>query len=145
MSAVPTPLPQLTPKAIVLGILLSVILAGANAYLGLFAGLTVSASIPAAVISMAILRFFASSNILENNVVQTSASAGESLAAGVIFTLPALKRADFRVGRRVARRGRDLHVTRLDPARLLEHVRLLLGYGHCRHRRLARRAFHDSA
>ena len=90
MSAVPTPLPQLTPKAIVLGILLSVILAGANAYLGLFAGLTVSASIPAAVISMAILRFFANSNILENNVVQTSASAGESLAAGVIFTLPAL-------------------------------------------------------
>jgi len=90
MSAVPSPLPQLTSKAIVLGILLSVILAGANAYLGLFAGLTVSASIPAAVISMAILRFFRDSNILENNIVQTSASAGESLAAGVIFTLPAL-------------------------------------------------------
>ena len=90
MSAAPTPLPQLTPKAIVFGILLSVILAGANAYLGLFAGLTVSASIPAAVISMAILRLFRDSNILENNIVQTSASAGESLAAGVIFTLPAL-------------------------------------------------------
>jgi len=66
------------------------ILAGANAYLGLFAGLTVSASIPAAVISMAILRFFKNSNILENNIVQTAASAGESLAAGVIFTMPAL-------------------------------------------------------
>ena len=84
------PLPQLTVKAIILGIVLSVVLAGANAYLGLFAGLTVSASIPAAVISMAILSLFKSSNILENNIVQTAASAGESLAAGVIFTLPAL-------------------------------------------------------
>src|SRR5690554_5191210 len=90
MSAIPQPLPQLTLKAVVLGVVLSAVLAGANAYLGLFAGLTVSASIPAAVISMAILRFFRESNILENNVVQTAASAGESLAAGVIFTLPAL-------------------------------------------------------
>ncbi len=83
-------LPEITIKAVVLGILLSVILAGANAYLGLFAGMTVSASIPAAVISMGVLRFFRESNILENNIVQTAASAGESLAAGVIFTLPAL-------------------------------------------------------
>ncbi len=82
--------PQLTVKAILLGIILAVVLAGANAYLGLFAGMTVSASIPAAVISMAILRMFKNSNILENNIVQTAASAGESLAAGVIFTLPAL-------------------------------------------------------
>ncbi len=85
-----SPLPQLTIKAIVLGLILSAVLAGANAYLGLFAGLTVSASIPAAVISMAVLRMFRESNILENNIVQTAASAGESLAAGVIFTLPAL-------------------------------------------------------
>ncbi|HMB73961.1 MAG TPA: oligopeptide transporter, OPT family, partial [Gammaproteobacteria bacterium] len=85
-----TILPQLTLKAIALGIVLSAVLAGANAYLGLFAGLTVSASIPAAVISMAVLRLFRESNILENNIVQTAASAGESLAAGVIFTLPAL-------------------------------------------------------
>lgn len=84
------PLPQLTLKAILLGLVLSMVLAGANAYLGLFAGLTVSASIPAAVISMAILKLFKESNILENNIVQTAASAGESLAAGVIFTLPAL-------------------------------------------------------
>jgi putative OPT family oligopeptide transporter len=83
-------LPQLTTKAIILGILLSMILAGANAYLGLFAGMTVSASIPAAVISMGVLRLFKNSNILENNIVQTSASAGESIAAGVIFTMPAL-------------------------------------------------------
>lgn len=82
--------PEITPKAIILGILLSAILAGANAYLGLFAGMTVSASIPAAVISMGILRAFRNSNILENNIVQTAASAGESLAAGVIFTIPAL-------------------------------------------------------
>ncbi|MFC1550341.1 OPT family oligopeptide transporter [Candidatus Neomarinimicrobiota bacterium] len=83
-------IPEITIKAVILGILLSMILAGANAYLGLFAGMTVSASIPAAVISMGVLRFFKRSNILENNIVQTAASAGESLAAGVIFTIPAL-------------------------------------------------------
>ncbi len=83
-------LPQITVKAVILGFLLSAILAGANAYLGLKVGMTVSASIPAAVISMAVLRLFKESNILENNIVQTAASAGESLAAGVIFTLPAL-------------------------------------------------------
>ena len=83
-------LPEITVKAIILGVLLSAVLAGANAYLGLFAGMTVSASIPAAVISMGVLRFFKNSNILENNIVQTAASAGESLAAGVIFTIPAL-------------------------------------------------------
>jgi len=83
-------LPEITAKAVILGAVLSVVLAGANAYLGLLAGMTVSASIPAAVISMAVLRLFRRSNILENNIVQTAASAGESLAAGVIFTLPAL-------------------------------------------------------
>ncbi len=83
-------LPEITIKAFVLGVVLSMVLAAANAYLGLFAGMTVSASIPAAVVSMGVLRFFKRSNILENNIVQTAASAGESLAAGVIFTLPAL-------------------------------------------------------
>ena len=83
-------MPQLTVKAIVTGVLLSIILSWANAYIGLFAGLTVSASIPAAVLSMAVLSLFRRSNILEHNIVQTAASAGESLAAGVIFTLPAL-------------------------------------------------------
>ena len=83
-------LPEITVKSFILGVVLSVVLAGANAYLGLFAGMTVSASIPAAVISMGILRLFKRSNILENNIVQTAASAGESLAAGVIFTIPAL-------------------------------------------------------
>ena len=82
--------PEITAKAVVLGVVLSMLLAGANAYLGLLAGMTVSASIPAAVLSMAVLRLFRRSNILENNIVQTAASAGESLAAGVIFTLPAL-------------------------------------------------------
>ncbi|HET6568779.1 MAG TPA: OPT/YSL family transporter, partial [Rhodothermales bacterium] len=83
-------LPEITVKAFVLGFILSAIMAGANAYLGLKVGMTVSASIPAAVISMAVLRMFRESNILENNIVQTAASAGEALAAGVIFTLPAL-------------------------------------------------------
>ncbi len=72
-----------------LGALLSAVLSAANAYLGLFAGMTVSASIPAAVVSMGILRAVKGS-ILENNLVQTAASAGESAAAGAIFTLPAL-------------------------------------------------------
>lgn len=85
-----SPPPQLTVKAIGLGIILAMVLAGANAYLGLFAGMTVSASIPAAVISMAVLRWFRESNMLENNIVQTAASAGESVAAGVIFTIPGL-------------------------------------------------------
>ena len=88
-------LPEITIKAVILGVVLSVVLAAANAYLGLFAGMTVSASIPAAVVSMGVLRLFRRSNILENNIVQTAASAGESLAAGVIFTLPALVILNF--------------------------------------------------
>jgi putative OPT family oligopeptide transporter len=83
-------LPEITLKGFLLGVILAAVLAGANAYLGLFAGITVSASIPAAVISMGVLRLFRKSNILENNIVQTCASAGESLAAGVIYSLPAL-------------------------------------------------------
>ena len=85
-----TRLNELTFRSIILGAFLSVVLGAANAYFGLFSGLTVSASIPAAVISMAILKAFKNANILENNMVQTAASAGESLAAGVIFTIPAL-------------------------------------------------------
>ena len=82
-------LPELTFGVIILGSILAVVLGGANAYLGMFAGMTVSASIPAAVLSMAILRFVGG-NILQNNGVQTAAASGEGLAAGVIFTLPAL-------------------------------------------------------
>ncbi|MCK4422108.1 oligopeptide transporter, OPT family [candidate division WOR-3 bacterium] len=82
---------ELTIRAVILGIILSVVMAAANTYLGLYAGMTVSASIPAAVISMGILRgIFRKGTILENNIIQTSASAGESLAAGIIFTIPAL-------------------------------------------------------
>jgi putative OPT family oligopeptide transporter len=83
-------LPEITVKAVVLSVILAAVLAAANAYLGLFAGMTVSASIPAAVTSMAILRLFKRSNILENNIIQTAASSGEALAAGLIFTIPAL-------------------------------------------------------
>ena len=81
---------ELTVKALILGALLSMILAAANAYIGLLVGLTVSASIPAAAASMGVLRLFRRSTILENNMVQTAASAGESLVAGIIFTIPAL-------------------------------------------------------
>ena len=81
---------ELTIKVVCFGVLLAVVLSAANAYLGLFAGMTVSAAIPAAVIALGILRFFKNSTIQECNLVGTCASAGESLAAGVIFTLPAL-------------------------------------------------------
>ncbi len=83
--------PEFTVFAVILGCLLAVIFGGANAYLGLRVGMTVSASIPAAVISMGIVRvIFKRDSILENNMVQTIGSAGESLAAGAIFTMPAL-------------------------------------------------------
>lgn len=84
-------LPEMTPVAIIVGIILAVVFGAANAYLGLRIGMTVSASIPAAVLSMGIIRVIMRRNsILENNMVQTIGSAGESLAAGAIFTLPAL-------------------------------------------------------
>lgn len=89
-------LPEITIQGILLAIFLGFLLTAANVYLGLYVGMTVSASIPAAVISMAVLRSLEKAklskgtNILENNWVQTAVSSGESLAAGVIFTLPAL-------------------------------------------------------
>ncbi|WP_313928395.1 oligopeptide transporter, OPT family [Pseudoxanthomonas sp.] len=82
--------PQLTFRAVMLAIVLAVVLSAANAYLGLFAGLTVATAIPAAVVSMGVLRLLGGGTILENNIVQTGASAGSSIAAGVIFTIPAL-------------------------------------------------------
>lgn len=83
--------PELTVTSILMGILLAVVFGAANAYLGLRVGMTVSASIPAAVISMGVIRVLMKKNsILESNIVQTTGSAGESLAAGAIFTLPAL-------------------------------------------------------
>ncbi|QDW66163.1 OPT family oligopeptide transporter [Luteimonas granuli] len=84
------PVPQLTFRAVLLAIVLAVILSAANAYLGLFAGLTIATAIPAAVVSMGVLRLLGGGTILENNIVQTGASAGSSIAAGVIFTIPAL-------------------------------------------------------
>ncbi len=82
---------EFSPKAVILGVLLAIILGAANAYLGLRVGMTVSASIPAAVVSMGVLRgLLRRGTILENNIVQTIGSAGESVAAGVIFTIPAL-------------------------------------------------------
>ena len=84
-------LPEFTVTSVILGMILAVIFGGANAYLGLRVGMTVSASIPAAVISMGVIRvIMKKDSILENNMVQTIGSAGESLAAGAIFTIPAI-------------------------------------------------------
>lgn len=83
-------LPEITFRVVILAIVLSLILAISNSYLALKIGILTSASIPAAIISMGILRFFKSSNILENNLVQTAASAGEAVAGGIVYTIPAL-------------------------------------------------------
>src|SRR5579859_4635318 len=77
-------------RAVILGSLFGILFGAVSVYVGLRAGLTVSASIPISVLSISILRAFGKSTILENNIVQSTGSAGESVAAGVIFTLPAL-------------------------------------------------------
>jgi len=83
--------PEFTATSIIMGIILAVVFGAANAYLGLRVGMTVSASIPAAVIAMGVIRVIMRKNsILESNIVQTIGSAGESVAAGAIFTIPAL-------------------------------------------------------
>ncbi|HUX60094.1 MAG TPA: OPT/YSL family transporter, partial [Ignavibacteriaceae bacterium] len=83
-------IPEFTLKAIILGAIFGVIFGAASVYLGLKVGLTVSASIPIAVLAISIFKKVGKSTILENNIVQTIGSAGESIAAGVVFTLPAL-------------------------------------------------------
>ena len=83
-------LPEFTPKAIVLGVIFGLIFGASTVYLGLRAGLTVSASIPIAVLAISVLKRLGGSTILENNIVQTIGSAGESVAGGVVFTIPAL-------------------------------------------------------
>jgi putative OPT family oligopeptide transporter len=83
-------LAEFTPKAIVLGMVFGLIFGASTVYLGLRAGLTVSASIPIAVLAISVLKRLGGSTILENNIVQTIGSAGESVAAGVVFTIPAL-------------------------------------------------------
>src|SRR5271169_1060711 len=88
--AADTNMTELTARGLVVGSLLGIIFAASSVYLGLKVGLTVSASIPIAVLSITIFRFFGKASILENNIVQTAGSAGESIAAGVAFTLPSL-------------------------------------------------------
>src|SRR4029077_11096740 len=80
---------EFTIKAVILGILFGLIFGASTVYLGLRAGLTVSASIPIAVLAISVLKKFGGSTILENNIVQTIGSAGESVAGGVVFTIPA--------------------------------------------------------
>ncbi|MDE3246852.1 MAG: OPT/YSL family transporter, partial [Acidobacteriota bacterium] len=79
---------EFTPKAVIFGVLFGIIFGASTVYLALRAGLTVSASIPIAVVAISLLKKFGGSTILENNMIQTIGSAGESIAAGVVFTLP---------------------------------------------------------
>ncbi|HWQ35463.1 MAG TPA: oligopeptide transporter, OPT family [Blastocatellia bacterium] len=88
--AASTALAEFTPRAVLLGVLFGLLFGASTVYLGLKVGLTVSASIPIAVLSITILRAFGRASILENNIVQTTGSAGESIAAGIVFTIPAL-------------------------------------------------------
>ena len=81
---------ELTLRSVLLAIILTILLAMSNAYLALKLGILTSASIPAAIISMGILRLFKNATILENNAVQTAASAGEAVAGGIVYTIPAL-------------------------------------------------------
>lgn len=83
-------IPEITIKVIIISIFLTLILAASNAYLALKVGILTSASIPAAILSMSILRWFKNSTILENNLIQTAASAGEAVAGGIVYTIPAL-------------------------------------------------------
>ena len=85
-----TSLPELTFKVIILSIILAAVMSAANAYLALKIGQTISASIPASVLAIGILRFFKNSNVLESNLIQTAASAGEGVAAAIAFVLPAM-------------------------------------------------------
>src|ERR1700674_3575082 len=80
---------EFTLRAVLLGLVMTVVLGAANAYLGLHAGQTIAATYPAAVIGMAVLRAFKGSTVLEENIARTAGSIGESVAAGAIFTLPA--------------------------------------------------------
>src|SRR5580704_15942263 len=82
--------PQLTFRAVTLGIALAALMAAVNTYLGLFAGMTIASAIPSAVVSMAVLKLLGGGGILENNIVQTGGSAGSSVATGILFTTPAL-------------------------------------------------------
>lgn len=85
-----TRLPEITFKVIILSIILAAVMSAANAYLALKIGMTISASIPASVLAIGILRFFKNSNVLESNLIQTAASAGEGVAAAIAFVLPAM-------------------------------------------------------
>ncbi len=91
-------LAELTPRALVLGAVLGVIFAASSVYLALKIGLTVSASIPIAVLAVAVLRKFGRSTILENNIVQTAGSAADSIASGIVFTLPAILLMGYDLG-----------------------------------------------
>ncbi|MBX9704619.1 MAG: OPT/YSL family transporter [Gammaproteobacteria bacterium] len=83
-------LPEITVKAIIIAMFLTIILTASNAYLALKVGTTIAASIPASILAMGILKFFRNHNVLESNIVQTAASSGEAVVAAISYTLPAL-------------------------------------------------------
>src|SRR5216684_4432208 len=132
-------LKEFTIRAVILGALFGLLFGAITVYVGLRAGLTVSASIPISVLSISILRAFGRSTILENNIVQTTGSAGESLAAGVMFTIPALIFLGF---------GSEFTFWRIFPLALLGGwlgvlfmvPRRILPRGH--HLRISRRRLH---
>ena len=106
-----TTLRELTFKAVFLGIIMAVLLGAANAYIGLKAGMTIAATFPAAVIAMAVMRVFKGS-ILEENIARTTASVGEALVAGAIFTIPAFlitRSEERRVGKECRSRWSPYH------------------------------------
>ena len=138
-SSHPTSAPaELTVRALILGALLGLVFAASSVYLALKIGLTVSASIPIAVLSVAFFRTLGRSTILENNIVQTTGSAGESIAAGIVFTLPAilLMGYDLSVGKVaiVAVVGGVMGILLMIPLRraliVKEHGRLTYPGGH---------------
>ena len=134
-------LPEFSLRAVVVGSILGVIFGASSVYLALKVGLTVSASIPIAVMSISIFRAFGRASILENNIAQTTGSAGESIAAGVVFTIPALLDFGLRPGnladyhdcaawRLAWRTANDSAQTSVDCQRTWE-THLPRGYGMC--------------
>ncbi len=112
-----TKMKELTVRAVVIGVLMAVVLGAANAYLGMKAGLTVAATFPAAVVAMAVLRVF-KGTVLEENIARTTASVGEALVAGAIFTIPAFVLVQFD--------GEPLWSSLLEPRYLLQGAAIML-------------------
>ena len=137
-----TKMTEFTLRAVVLGLIMTVILGAANAYLGLRAGMTIAATYPAAVISMAILRLFRGS-ILEENIARTVGSIGESVAAGAIFTIPAFVQGAEAAGRGPRGGAQARAAGGAEPGRGREEQRLRDADGSGDRRRVRRGDLHS--